>query len=326
MVQAFGFRSALPRGERRLYARCRIRSGAFRSALPRGERPAPGFTQFIVTDVSIRAPARGATIRNLPGGDEIDGFDPRSRAGSDHGVAIRFNARTLFRSALPRGERQQYPGFDYDPWTVSIRAPARGATWAIRDFLSPEGVSIRAPARGATAGVDVLRYHQRGFRSALPRGERRPRAHRAARCTRFDPRSRAGSDGWPRCRPSSRACFDPRSRAGSDQVVIGDASAANRFRSALPRGERREAPHGRPQRCRFDPRSRAGSDYALSPDGTSDIVSIRAPARGATRRVFHGECRCDVSIRAPARGATRSCRHLCGSDRVSIRAPARGAT
>ncbi len=60
------------------------------------------------------------------------------------------------------------------------------------------------------------------------------------RHTRFDPRSRAGSDATRTTPSCSGICFDPRSRAGSDDL--------------------------------FQPRFQVGA-----------VVSIRAPARGATR-------------------------------------------
>ena len=108
-----------------------------------------------MTDISIRAPARGATKITF----------------LNSGVMI-------FQSALPRGERPQqqktkaarHPDFnprsregsdvindviDYDP-VISIRAPARGATDADPNNLPSDTISIRAPARGATFGVSVL--------------------------------------------------------------------------------------------------------------------------------------------------------------------------
>ncbi len=78
---------------------------------------------------------------------------------------------------------------------------------------------------------------------------------------------------------------------------------------------------------RFNPRPRTGGDTQIeSCLRSSPSVSIRAPARGATKSVYLSSLYRLVSIRAPARGATP---HLCdptGSHRVSIRAPARGAT
>ena len=55
-------------------------------------------------------------------------------------------------------------------------------------------------------------------------------------------------------------------------------------------------------------------------------VSIRAPARGATRGRGCGRWYRHVSIRAPARGATREMTIVGNGCEVSIRAPARGAT
>ena len=55
-------------------------------------------------------------------------------------------------------------------------------------------------------------------------------------------------------------------------------------------------------------------------------VSIRAPARGATRGRGCGRWYRHISIRAPARGATPPTWTTKRADAVSIRAPARGAT
>ncbi len=148
------------------------------------------------------------------------GFDPRSRAGSDVGLR----------------------GISVDGGSVSIRAPARGAT--TRKQRKAHAVRL--------------------FRSALPRGERRHRARRVELARqRFDPRSRAGSDAeiraqFRRMEVSIRAP----ARGATASIAPARASGAE-FRSALPRGERRRSvrPVLRCARC-FDPRSRAGSDVA----------------------------------------------------------------
>ena len=98
----------------------------------------------------------------------------------------------------------------------------------------------------------------------------------------------------------------------------------------------------------FNPRTRTGCDLKRFPFASAIIVSIHAPARGATanreilnsdnlfqsthphgvrlcrhpRYVFNGS----VSIHAPARGATRAGRSAVLLTYVSIHAPARGAT
>jgi len=78
-----GFRSALPRGERHP----RLPTGPwprlFRSALPRGERQELDRAIPAAIEVSIRAPARGATIARIDAIHRVRRFDPRSRAGSD---------------------------------------------------------------------------------------------------------------------------------------------------------------------------------------------------------------------------------------------------
>ena len=94
--------------------------------------------------VSIRAPARGATVEGA-GGKIASCFNPRPCARGDvmrrayalGEVSIRAPARGA--TPLPLNERK-----------VSIRAPARGATLR-RRAADRHVVSIRAPARGATA-------------------------------------------------------------------------------------------------------------------------------------------------------------------------------
>ncbi len=126
------------------------------------------------------------------------------------------------------------------------------------------------------------------FQSTPPRGGRRLRVHFApglvvsihapargatASCprspshsTRFNPRPRAGGDRRRSMSTASGTCFNPRPRAGGDPA---------RFRWWLRLG------------C-FNPRPRAGGDPSLAECIALGIVSIHAPARGATRdvRVF----------------------------------------
>ncbi len=69
-----------------------------------------------------------------------------------------------------------------------------------------------------------------------------------------------------------------------------------------------------------------GATIACGQDRDQDPVSIHAPARGATRNSIDGKVAIAVSIHAPARGATKAV-NLCNHRTVvSIHAPARGAT
>ena len=99
--------------------------------------------------VSIHAPARGATTTfcatACPGS-----FNSRAREGRDgrrgsiSRPGISFNSRAR--------EGRDFLGVDNSGGvSVSIHAPARGATWFHFHITSPFGVSIHAPARGATA-------------------------------------------------------------------------------------------------------------------------------------------------------------------------------
>mgnify|MGYP006981393368 CR=1 FL=1 len=168
--------------------------------------------------ISIRAPARGATDlihcmmqvhqfqSALPRGERLQlfrcvysflYFNPRSREGSDNAPQNILTIEKSFQSALPRGERLGVAGV----------------------ILYCVSISIRAPARGATRPVNTIRPCGTKFQSALPRGERRS---------------------------STTSIYAPQ-----------------RFQSALPRGERPLLFSVRLYLLHFNPRSREGSDYAI---------------------------------------------------------------
>ena len=121
--------------------------------------------------------------------------------------------------------------------------------------------------------------------------------------------------------------FNPRSREGSDATTLGVEAASSLFQSTLPRRERLKSTSG----C-----------------GGACIISIHAPAWGATCTISVWDADKKISIHAPAWGATKyrktdSCysgnfnpRSRMGSDLlvhrwhlfifISIHAPAWGAT
>ena len=167
-----------------------------------------------------------------------------------------------------------------------------------------------------------------------------------------------------------RHSFNSRSRMGSDPHARRPLHLHHWFQFTLPHGERRAPPppnppfpefqftlpHGeRPHRRRrprilrsFNSRSRMGSDMERWPSLPSMVVSIHAPAWGATwsRAIWmpsswfqftlpHGERPLDaapptkgawVSIHAPAWGATQARERCIQALDVSIHAPAWGAT
>ena len=164
---------------------------------------------------------------------------------------------------------------------VSIRAPAWGATSTRLAYFDNPKVSIRAPAWGATRVFG---------------GETRGKG--------FNSRSRVGSDaihGRPLRRqtvsiraPAWGATSSPRNAGfhlgvsirapawGATKLLILTGSA-EWFQFALPRGERRHHLAHLQRLPRFNSRSRVGSDDGQRPIPRQHVVSIRAPAWGATK-------------------------------------------
>ena len=103
---------------------------------------------------------------------------------------------------------------------------------------------------------------------------------------------------------SYKSCFNPRARVGRDLVVV------------LP-ARTREG---------FNPRARVGRDAAASASARLRLVSIHAPAWGATKRVIPALTWLGFQSTRP-RGARRMIKgHFYRPVHVSIHAPAWGAT
>ena len=316
----------------------------FQSAPPRRGATAREISTWLGRMVSIRAPARGATS-----GQRRTCFNPRQ--GGRHSVSrarIGFNPRP--RKGGDRGFRS-ISGLS----RVSIRAPARGATFSRPLQRTP--IRFNAPPHGGRhASTPLLRTQM--FQSAPPRTGGDP----TVAATAFGVvmvSIRAPARGATRCearknrapaRPTRRVTGDPHVsiRAPATGGVCAAASI-RRSESAPPHGGRPAANGLRPQRQSFQSAPpRRGATRFQRPDAlfqsapphggrpgpacagslTPIPVSIRAPARGATIRGLMAASGTSVSIRAPARGATctflRDIIRRCG--RVSIRAPAKGAT
>ena len=111
------------------------------------------------------------------------------------------------------------------------------------------------------------------------------------------------------------------------QFVKHQQFKITKFQSTLPRRERPGAFwHDLLLLLCFNPRSREGSDQAAVQYVRKSMVSIHAPAKGATRMMPVHSVPGLVSIHAPAKGATESCIITRNSREVSIHAPAKGAT
>ena len=130
----FQFQSTHPHGVRHFEQPLQDEKIEFQSTHPHGVRQASRFSMLCEYEVSIHAPARGATSFCFDFDAKEHGFNPRTRTGCDN-----LNSRFKF--------------INY----VSIHAPARGATLLLKLLSWYPRVSIHAPARGATLLRGVVR-------------------------------------------------------------------------------------------------------------------------------------------------------------------------
>jgi len=100
-------------------------------------------------------------------------------------------------------------------------------------------------------------------------------------------------------------CFNPRARMGRDVLRGRNSLITIRFQSTRPHG------------------ARLGDEFA---NIARPVVSIHAPAWGATRLILEEMKKLFVSIHAPAWGATIEKLAAQNEKLVSIHAPAWGAT
>ena len=144
---------------------------AFQSTLPHGERRHPLDRSLSLFDISIHAPARGATPLCRLRPCLCCNFNPRSRTGSDAIRTFQNPGKYIFQSTLPHGERRGFvpKSIHYVEFQSTLphgeRQSMRMLPHRHRDFnprsrtgsdcifivLQVERwISIHAPARGAT--------------------------------------------------------------------------------------------------------------------------------------------------------------------------------
>ena len=166
-------------------------------------------------------------------------------------------------------------------WFQSTRPRGARRDWNKEKLMTELFQSTRP--RGARQNRTVCNDMQPPFQSTRPRG------------------ARLGFVGLS----TREQGFNPRARAGRDRSYLFKPARPTRFQSTRPRGARpglgtvlNVSYEG------FNPRARAGRDAARGGRPSSTLVSIHAPARGATTCPPAKSLRNEVSIHAPARGAT----------------------
>ena len=281
-----------------------------------------------LNEVSIHAPAWGATWSSSSAPARRAGFNPRARVGRDVPVARRrcrpvsFNPRArVGRDSCRHPSRRTRYGFN-------PRARVGRDLLHLRAYLAVDRVSIHAPAWGATSSTPTCASRSGCFNPRARVGRDVNTGGLLPQETSFNPRARVGRDSTKSIsRWSTRTSFNPRARVGRDRdprQVLRDGS-------------------------RFNPRARVGRDHADHHRPPAQQVSIHAPAWGAT-------CACAISVDRSAFQSTRPrgarprsigegrgvvsgfnprarvgrdvlvCPALEGVDNVSIHAPAWGAT
>ena len=142
-------------------------------------------------------------------------FNPRTREGCDQSQQIDFAPATVSIHAPARGATKNV-GMLNRPMLVSIHAPARGATkW---DHLSELKlvVSIHAPARGATKFFRNFKVLKGVSIHAPARGATPAFAPALPTHLCFNPRTREGCDIFRVIPFNCKLGFNPRTREGCD--------------------------------------------------------------------------------------------------------------
>ena len=180
--------------------------------------------------------------------------------GSDPTGVLVVGLDEPFQSTLPHGERRHPRRHRWWMSRISIHAPAWGATDTVVDHADAGRISIHAPAWGATITLDKDGQALE-FQSTLPHGERPAHVGAAGDGDLFQSTLPHGE----RLKVSRRRPISPR------------------FQSTLPHGERHDDDSvllG--SEYDFNPRSRMGSDQLDLVLGVRVLISIHAPAWGAT--------------------------------------------
>ena len=252
----------------------------FQSTRPRGARPLIRQMVIAVAKFQSTRPRGARRIPNLPAilADIFQSTRPRG-ARRKQFVKVRYDKK--FQSTRPRGARPAtlhiWRGF-----TTFQSTRPRGARLGVFVLLVPRGfISIHVPAWGATVGVEVF-VALDGFQSTRPRGARLLQIIMNGGIAAFQSTRPRGARPCPHHGQTFTDHFNPRARVGRDS---GASCCLRRVRY-------------------FNPRARVGRDLMPSSAAILRMISIHAPAWGATLSSLPPILDDKISIHAPAWGAT----------------------
>ena len=149
------FQSTLPRRER-LCPRESFRHWTYFNPRSREGSDILPKTRWRNTDISIHAPAKGATASAEHHGKIMPHFNPRSREGSDATGVNQVYKQAKFQSTLPRRERRARYLSSLSPADFNPRSREGSDNLPAR-LCAVKEISIHAPAKGAT---DIHRQPQ----------------------------------------------------------------------------------------------------------------------------------------------------------------------
>ena len=192
--------------------------------------------------VSIHAPAKGATIIVLSFSPGYASFNPRSREGSDDRQYDIASGGWAFQSTLPRRERHASGNQHNRSPEFQSTLPRRERRWTHRSY-----------------------HESYMFQSTLPRRERQRRNGSGWNPYSFNPRSREGSDIAEVVQTSGSAVSIHAPAKGATKN-FSVRSKSSKFQSTLPRRERQ-------RKRRKTGISRSVSIHAPAKGATSNAAS-----------------------------------------------------
>ena len=229
-------------------------------------------------EVSIHAPARGATSRDLQGDPVLVFQFTRPRGARPSGASTQA-WRRCFNSRAREGRDRSTPTLSCAMVRFNSRA-REGRDQVRQQEVSGAGVSIHAPARGATLKPREAEYNGM-FQFTRPRGARPFRRASGSRSTKFQFTRPRGARRRMRRTCSISTGFNSRAREGRDfrergrhalEAVSIHAPARGatgghvrlqvrvQFQFTRPRGARPSARTSPPPHRGFNSRAREGRD------------------------------------------------------------------
>ena len=144
----------------------------FQSTLPRRERHRNSVQRQCRYDISIHAPAKGATRTGRSYITYSNHFNPRSREGSDDDMTVSLAGGYAFQSTLPRRERPAHAALFTYQRTFQSTLPRRERRRQIH-MTKPHGTFQSTLPRRERRKADRETMVPIKFQSTLPRRERR---------------------------------------------------------------------------------------------------------------------------------------------------------